>query len=189
MKTAESNAALSKRRRSQNGEYSFGAGEANQYALGVESGISSSAEKRFLELKQDLAEANEALRNAAFELYPIANDGLARSKQAVYEELIARIRQVVRDALPAHATVLVVNKGDSDLLKLGGRIAWHFPRDEDGAYAGHHPNDSGAAIRHLEQLKEAGAEYLLLPRTAFWWLEFYQDFRRHLETHYSIVVN
>ncbi|HEX6190507.1 MAG TPA: glycosyltransferase [Pyrinomonadaceae bacterium] len=189
MKTVKSNPAVGKRRRSQNGKYTFGAGAAKDYGLTVESGNCSSAEERYLKLKQDLAEAREALRNAAFESHPSANDGLARSKQVVYEELIARIRQIVRETLPAHAIVLVVNKGDSDLLKLGGRITWHFPRNEDGAYAGHHPADSGAAIEHLEQLREAGADYLVLPRTAFWWLEFYQDFRRHLETHYSIVVN
>src|SRR5688572_11755936 len=112
MKTAKSNPAFGKRRRSQNGKYTFGAGAAEQYALSVESGSCSIAEKRYLELKRDLDEANVALRNAAFEVYPNANDGLARSKQVVYEELIARIRRIVKDALPAHATVLVVNKGD-----------------------------------------------------------------------------
>ena len=67
MKTEKKgNPALGKRRRSQNGKYTFGAGAAKEYGLTVESGNGSSAEKRYLELKQNLAEANEALRNATF---------------------------------------------------------------------------------------------------------------------------
>ncbi|HJQ26315.1 MAG TPA: glycosyltransferase, partial [Blastocatellia bacterium] len=35
---------------------------------------------------------------------------------------------------------------------------------------------------HLEALRRRGAEYLLLPSTAFWWLDFYKDFQRHLDS-------
>src|SRR5205807_6084400 len=30
--------------------------------------------------------------------------------------------------------------------------------------------------------------YLLFPNTALWWLEFYANFRRHLETNYPAVL-
>jgi GT2 family glycosyltransferase len=101
-----------------------------------------------------------------------------------YEELRRRVRQAVDETVPSGATVLVVSKGDEDLLDLGGRRAWHFPRSGDGVYAGHHPADSAAAVEHLEELRRAGAEYLLLPSTAFWWLDHYGEFddfltRRH----------
>jgi hypothetical protein len=47
---------------------------------------------------------------------------------------------------------------------------------ENGTYAGYHPGESGEAIAHLEALRERGAEYILFPETARWWLEFYSDF-------------
>jgi hypothetical protein len=49
-------------------------------------------------------------------------------------------------------------------------------------YAGHHPADSAAAIAHIEELRKRGAKYLLIPRTGFWWLEHYTDFRDYLES-------
>jgi GT2 family glycosyltransferase len=101
-----------------------------------------------------------------------------------YQHLTERIRQVVGAAVPPGATVLVVSKGDDELLRLGGRPAWHFPQAEGGAWAGHHPADSAAAIAHLEALRHRGADFLLLPQTALWWLEHYAAFGQHLEARY-----
>jgi hypothetical protein len=95
-------------------------------------------------------------------------------------------RQVVRAKLPFGATVLVVSKGDDDLLKFKGRTGWHFPQDEDGAYAGN-PADSADAVARLEALRAKGAGYLLFPEPAFWWLEEYPGFKQHLDQHYTRV--
>jgi hypothetical protein len=103
----------------------------------------------------------------------------------VYQDLTARIREVVNASLPADATVLVVSKGDDDLLELDGRRAWHFPQNEAGVYAGYNPADSGEAIAHLETMRAKGAGFIVFPRTAFWWLDHYADFRRHLESRYQ----
>jgi hypothetical protein len=104
-----------------------------------------------------------------------------------YERLVARIRGVVRAMVPASATVLVVSKGDDELLQLDGRPAWHFPRGKSGRYAGHHPATSEDAIQHLESLREQGANYLLFPCTAFWWLGHYGDLAQHLIGRYQLV--
>jgi Glycosyltransferases involved in cell wall biogenesis len=50
------------------------------------------------------------------------------------------------------------------------------------------PKDSDEAISHLEAVRSRGAEYLLLPATAFWWLDQYQKFRQYLETRYLAIV-
>jgi glycosyltransferase involved in cell wall biosynthesis len=105
-----------------------------------------------------------------------------------YRLLLGRIAEVVRTTLPPDAAVLVVSRGDEALLRLGGRPGWHFPQAEGGAYAGHNPADSGEAISHLEGLRAAGATHLLFPATALWWLDYYDDFRRHLESHHRAVV-
>ncbi len=106
-----------------------------------------------------------------------------------YDTLIERIRIVVESTLPQHTCVVVVSKGDEKLLDLGNRRGWHFPQTTDGVYAGHYPRDGAAAIAYLETLREKGAQYLLLPATALWWLEYYKEFRRHLELRYRLVCD
>jgi len=111
-----------------------------------------------------------------------------RRPSASYQELVERVREVACASIPVGGTVLVVSKGDDELLRLDGRRAWHFPRDATGVYAGYHPADSAEAVHHLEQQRAAGAEYLLIPHTAFWWLEHYAGFREHLESSCHLVA-
>lgn len=86
--------------------------------------------------------------------------------------------------LPAGAPVLVVSRGDPELVRSVGSEAEHFPRAADGGYAGFHPKDSADAVRRLEELRDR-FDYLLLPGTAFWWLDHYTGFRRHLDKRYG----
>ena len=97
-----------------------------------------------------------------------------------YRRLIAVIREIVSEVIPAGATVLVISKGDPDLLDLEGRDARHFPQGADGSYAGHHPAGSAEAIDHLKSLQRSGAGYLLIPGPSLWWLEHYAGFRDYL---------
>jgi hypothetical protein len=73
-------------------------------------------------------------------------------------------------------------------LKLGGREAWHFPAGKEGGWVGHHPADSQEAVAHLERLHARGGEYIVFPRTGFWWLDHYEGLRAHLEERYPAVV-
>ena len=57
-----------------------------------------------------------------------------------------------------------------------------------GEYNGDRPRNSGEVIDHLEAIRTRGAQYLLLPATAFWWLDHYQKFREHLEVRYPAIV-
>lgn len=100
-----------------------------------------------------------------------------------YERMIGRIREAVRTSVPPGADVLVVSKGDPELVELPGARARHFPQDARGEWAGYHPASSSDALVHLEDLRRRGAEYLLLPRTAYWWLSHYGELARHLERH------
>jgi len=59
---------------------------------------------------------------------------------------------------------------------------------EGGKHNDRPPKDSDEAIRHLEAIRSRGAEYLLLPATAFWWLDQFQKFRQYLETRYLAIV-
>jgi ATP-binding cassette, subfamily B, bacterial len=109
----------------------------------------------------------------------------ARRNDPAYAALAGRVTDAVREHVPRGATVLVATRGDDTLVSLEGRRAWHFPQLDDGTYAGHHPADDEAVIAELEQMRERGAKYLVLPATSMWWLEHYAGFRRHLEDRYQ----
>jgi hypothetical protein len=105
-----------------------------------------------------------------------------------YAELVGRIQAAVLSNVPAGASVLVVSKGDAALVKLPNLRAAHFPQSESGGYAGHHPHDGSVVIGELEELRRRGAEYLVIPATAQWWLEFYEGLAAHLAGHGQLVA-
>ena len=109
-------------------------------------------------------------------------------KHVAYEEVVLRVRDVVASCVPAGANVMVISKGDDRLMNIQGRNTSHFPQNADGIYAGYHPTDSAMAIAHLESRRSEGVEYLVLPNTAFWWLDHYADLKHHLENRYRVIA-
>jgi hypothetical protein len=105
-----------------------------------------------------------------------------------YAELVAEARELVAELAPPGAVVAVVSKGDPGLLQLEGRTGWHFPRTEEGQYAGAHPADSHDAIEQLEQLRSQGAEFLFFPETSAWWLDHYTGLRDHLHRRHRLLA-
>jgi len=101
-----------------------------------------------------------------------------------YRDLVRDIQHIVSCVVPAGGVVMVVSKGDDNLLQLGERIGRHFPETETGVYVGYHPRDSAAAITTLESAIDRGHEYLLFPGTSLWWLDHYSAFRAYLEARY-----
>jgi glycosyl transferase family 1 len=113
-------------------------------------------------------------------------DALDARCEALREQLWRRkvvddVRAFVKRELPFGSYVLVVSRGDEELVSFPAHRGGHFPQVAGGAYAGHHPADSSEAIAHLAALREAGAEYLIVPATSGWWLEHYEELARHLE--------
>jgi len=106
-----------------------------------------------------------------------------------YRREAEQVREAVKETVPSGSTVLVISRGDEELLQLNGRRAQHFPQADDGAWAGHHPADSEEAIAHLETLRARGAEFLVVPPTYLWWLRHYGGLREHLDRNYEPVVS
>lgn len=148
------------------------------------------AQDRLLRRIDDLQESIYALRADAV-LRPTAAAGDAAApehdRQREYTHLVSRIRGAIRDLVPAEARVLVVSRGDDELLRLFGRRAGHFPQAPSGVYAGHHPPDAAAAVAHLETLRAAGWDHLLVPATALWWLDHYAGFAGYLQRSAALV--
>lgn len=115
--------------------------------------------------------------------------GNGRLSQSDYAELVSRVQADVAEHVPPSSSVLVVSKGDASLVELPGVTAAHFPQDSSGGYAGHHPHDSAAATAQLEELRRRGAEYLVLPASSRWWLDFYGEFAAHLASHGELVAD
>ena len=106
----------------------------------------------------------------------------ARRITREYSRLRDRIRAVSSAQLPAGSTIAVISKGDDELLKLNGHQGWHFPRAENGRYANQYPADGPEALAQLKAIRKQGARFLLIPKTALWWLEHYGEFTQHLES-------
>lgn len=112
-----------------------------------------------------------------------------QDEETQYQHLVQRVREVAHASLPPAVTVIVASHGDDELLDLGSRKGWHFPQTPDGVHTRARPANSAAAVDHLEALRAKGGQYLLFPRTAFWWLEadVYQGFKEHLEERYPRI--
>ena len=110
-------------------------------------------------------------------------NGFQASPILGYQQLLSDIQNVVEEQVPQDATVLVISRGDDEALDLGGRRAWHFPQEADGTYAGSYPQSSDEAVAHLDELRDKGAQYLLVPSTSAWWLDHYDGFAEHLSRH------
>jgi SAM-dependent methyltransferase len=123
----------------------------------------------------ELSQASPALAPPAIE--PASRDAL-----------LARIHEVVRFSLPFNAAVAVLSEGDSRLLDLEGRDTWHLPETAKGTFAGPFPLNGIDAVSQLERLRAKGAQYLLVPRTAFWWMDYADAFRKHVSSRYRAVL-
>jgi GT2 family glycosyltransferase len=110
-----------------------------------------------------------------------------RRRNERYEREIAAVREAVLETVPKGTTVLVISRGDEELLRVEDRDAVHFPQAENGGWAGHHPADSEEAIEQLERLRGDGAQYLVVPPAYLWWLEHYEGLRDHLQGRYRPV--
>jgi hypothetical protein len=106
-----------------------------------------------------------------------------------YADLVGRVRAAITRSVPPGSSLLVISKGDPGLLEFPGLSATHFPQDSAGGYAGHHPFDSATAIAEIEALRRGGAEYLVIPATARWWLDYYDGLARHLANHGTVVTD
>jgi GT2 family glycosyltransferase len=122
------------------------------------------------------------------EKWGVTSEPHERLRSDPYRGLVERVQARVRGTLPTGTNVLVVSRGDEELLELDGCRGAHFPQLDSGVYAGHYPADSAEAIDQLEHARRAGADYLVFPQTSFWWLDHYAEFSAHLRSSYAEVA-
>jgi hypothetical protein len=59
--------------------------------------------------------------------------------------------------------------------------------EKGGHYAGV-PKDDNTAIKELERLREAGANFIVFGWPAFWWLDHFAEFHRYLQLRFDCLV-
>jgi hypothetical protein len=124
------------------------------------------------------SELDELIKHGAFKV------NASRSIEEV-DSINSRIKALASASLPVGAAVAVISKGDEDLLKLDRLRGRHFPHGDHGSYIGYHPADDAEAIAKLEASRAEGAQFLLIPASSLWWLDYYTGFRQHLDQRYS----
>jgi hypothetical protein len=105
-----------------------------------------------------------------------------------HRKLVGQVRQFVETHVPAGARMLVTTYGDEAMLRLGDRATESFPRSARGVTADYTDVHGNEAIDQLETLREAGAEFLLVPSPALPWLATHPELERHLEERYPVVA-
>jgi hypothetical protein len=95
-----------------------------------------------------------------------------------YPDVVAGLRNLIRSHVPAGAEVLVVSRGDPDLVDLEPCRGRHFPADRLGVWAGHHPALGGAA--ELLEAQRGAADHLAVPATGAWWFGTYPELVEYL---------
>jgi hypothetical protein len=138
------------------------------------------------ELQKRIAAQDRELRAVRRQLDNFHLNG-ANQPSADEPQMVALLPQTVDELLPSNSKVLVISKGDENLIRFDSCRGGHFPQERSGGYTGFYPASSAAAISHLEALRFQGAEYLVVPATAHWWFETYPDFEHHLERRYAMV--
>jgi glycosyltransferase involved in cell wall biosynthesis len=99
---------------------------------------------------------------------------------------LARIGDDLGRTIPSGAAYILV---DNDEWAQGALLAQSraIPfLENNGQYWGAPANDA-TAVRELERLHKAGAEFLVVAEPAFWWLDHYAEFASYLRGKYQCI--
>lgn len=110
-------------------------------------------------------------------------------KQSWFHKVDSLI-QDIKTSIPEECTFALV-----DNYEFCSYFQNFFPNNQvisflkrDGKYLGNPENDR-AAIFQLERLRASGTHFIIFIWPAFWWLEYYQGFCRHLRSNYECFVD
>src|SRR5439155_25498727 len=69
---------------------------------------------------------------------------------------------------------------------ITGRTVLPF-LERNGRFCGD-PADDAEAIREIERLRDAGVQYIVFAWPAFWWVDHYREFWKHLSVNYRLLL-
>jgi len=128
----------------------------------------------------------EILRHAGEELAAASADLEAAVTEVRRLERLRLAAQELEAAIPPESNFILVNEeGSTTLLRRDPRLPVSL--ECDGQYSGPPPNDD-TAIREVEQLRLAGARFLVVAWPAFWWLDCYSGLQQHLRSRFRCLL-
>jgi SAM-dependent methyltransferase len=89
----------------------------------------------------------------------------------------------ITSSVPVGARFILVDDAQWSNATFDGRHVVPF-LEKDGQYWGH-PKDGAHAIREFERLRQQKAEFIIFASPAFWWLDYYCEFARYLDCHFT----
>jgi Domain of unknown function (DUF4915) len=120
------------------------------------------------------------------EKWPVGSNMRFESAEVTWQNLISLTTQEVAATIPPEsAFILVDDQGLGEEVSAGRPVIPFLERD--GQYWGHPPNDL-TAISELERLRRGGARFMVVVWPAFWWLDYYAGFYRHLRSQFRCVL-
>jgi 4-amino-4-deoxy-L-arabinose transferase-like glycosyltransferase len=129
------------------------------------------------------------LMRAGFSLVAISFAAFSFAEsQILYQASAANLRAAgleLKRSTPNESLIVAADNGDPTVLYYAERKGWHF-LEKNGIYDGE-PRDSAQAIVDLEELRNRGAGYLVFTSNTSWWVDYYDQFRQHLEATSSLV--
>jgi SAM-dependent methyltransferase len=108
-------------------------------------------------------------------------------QMAEWADRLAAAAGDVEAAVPPEETLILADQGELQGMVAAGRRALPFP-ECDGWYGGP-PEDDGGALAELGRLRRRGGRFLAFAWPAFWWLEHYAGFHRHLRARFRCVLD
>ena len=102
-----------------------------------------------------------------------------------WQERIPVFRREVQALVSRDRPVIMVDESQLGGQPLG-RQTIPFP-EREGQYWGP-PADDESAIDELERLRAAGAGFIVFAWPAFWWLDHYAGFHRHLRSNFVCLL-
>ena len=105
-----------------------------------------------------------------------------------HRKLVDQVRRFVENHVPAGARTLVATYGDDAMLLLGDRPTEPFPRSAPGVVADYTDVRGTEAVAQLAELRDRGAEFLLVPSPALPWLATHPELERHLEERQTVIA-
>jgi len=132
------------------------------------------------------ADTVEILQHARDEMATATTELEAAVNELKRLERLRLATQELEAAIPPSSTFILVDEQGSPTLRTRDpRVPVLLESSEQ--YSGPAPDDA-TAIREVEQLREAGARFLVVAWPAFWWLECYSGLQQHLRSCFPALL-
>ncbi len=147
------------------------------------------AQNVLLFVRRDYLESHPQLRRE-FENTSIGQLSMVHPKQ--YLEVAGWMNRFylmaddIRTMTAPQDTLVLADQGQLGAVITGRQHIIPFP-ERDGQYWGP-PEDDDTAIQELGRLRRSGASFIAFAWPAFWWLDYYSEFHRHLRSEFRCVL-